>query len=83
MHRLLQVLWMLVLFELGVLLLFLPWVAFWDTNYFLSHYPALRPYLLQPALRGTVSGLGALDIFLAARMIRRRPAGGEAQHSSS
>jgi hypothetical protein len=83
MQRLLQVLWMLMLFELGVFLLFLPWFPFWDTNYFLSHYPALRPYLLQPSLRGTVSGLGALDIFLAARMIRRRPAGGEAQHSSS
>jgi hypothetical protein len=83
MQRLLQVLWMLVLFELGVLLLFLPWFTFWDSNYFLSHYPALRPYLLQPALRGTISGLGALDIFLAARMIRRRSADGETQHSSS
>jgi hypothetical protein len=83
MQRLLQVLWMLMLFELGVFLLFLPWFPFWDANYFLSHYPALRPYLLQPSLRGTVSGLGALDIFLAARMIRRRPADGEAQHSSS
>ena len=83
MQRLLQVLWMLVLVEMGVFLLFLPWFPFWDTNYFLSHYPALRPYLLQPALRGTVSGLGALDIFLAARMIRRRPETGETQHSSS
>ena len=83
MRRLLHVLWMLVLFELGVLLLFLPWFPFWDTNYFLSHYPVLRPYLLQPSLRGTVSGLGALDIFMAARMIRRRPATGETQGASS
>jgi len=79
MRRLLHVVWMLLLFELGVLLLFLPWFPFWDTNYFLSHYPVLRPYLLQPALRGAVSGLGGLDILLAARMIRRRPATGETQ----
>jgi hypothetical protein len=83
MQRLLQVLWMLMLFELGVFLLFLPWFAFWDTNYFLSHYPALRPFLLQPSLRGTVSGLGALDIFLAAQMLRRRPPNAETQQSSS
>jgi hypothetical protein len=63
---------MLILFELGVLLLFLPWARLWDANYFLSHYPSLRPYLLNPALRGTISGLGALDILLAAHMFRRR-----------
>jgi hypothetical protein len=74
MHRLLHVLWMLMLFEMGVLLLFLPWLSFWDANYFLSHYPMLRPFLLHPSLRGTISGLGSLDIFLAARMLRRRPA---------
>jgi len=73
MHRLLQILWMLVLFEMGVLLLFLPWVRFWDTNYFLSHYPVLRPYLMNSSLRGGISGLGGLDIFLAARMLKRRP----------
>ena len=83
MQRLLHVVWMLGLFELGVLLLFLPWFPYWDGNYFLSHYPALRPFLLQPSLRGIVSGLGALDIFLAARMIRRRPAASETQSISS
>ena len=74
MNRLLNVLWMLMLFEMGVLLLFLPWLRFWDANYFLNHYPALRPYLLHPSFRGIISGLGGLDIFLAARMLRRRPA---------
>jgi hypothetical protein len=77
MNRLLHVLWMLVLFEMGVLLLFLPWLRYWETNYFLSQYPMLRPYLLHPALRGSISGLGALDILLAARMLRRRPAAAE------
>jgi len=73
MQRLLNVLWMLVLFEMGVLLLFLPWVHFWEANYFLSRYPSLAPYLLHPSLRGAISGVGALDILLAARMLRRPP----------
>jgi hypothetical protein len=73
MNRLLNVLWMLILFELGVLLIVLPWLGhLWDTNYFLSHYPLLRPFLLNPSVRGSISGLGALDIFLAANMVRRR-----------
>ena len=65
---------MLILFEVGVLLLFLPWANLWETHYFVVHYPALRPILLHPAVRGAITGLGALDIFIAAGMIRRRPA---------
>ena len=66
---------MLMLLELGITLLILPWLVPgpWDTNYFLSHYPALRPFLLQPAIRGMISGLGALDVMIAGRMFRRRP----------
>jgi hypothetical protein len=72
MHRLRNVLWMLILFEVGVVLLFLPWLHVWESNYFLSQYPALRPYLLHPSLRGAITGLGALDILLAADSVRRR-----------
>jgi hypothetical protein len=63
---------MLLLFELGVILLFLPWLPLWESNYFPGHYPALRPYLLHPSLRGAITGLGALDIILAADLMRRR-----------
>jgi len=72
MHRLRNVLWLIILFELGVVLLFLPWLQLWESNYFLSHYPALRPYVLHPSLRGAITGLGALDILLAAGLVRRR-----------
>jgi len=71
MHRLRHVLWLVILFEVGVVLLFLPWLHVWDSNYFLSHYPPLRPYLLHPSLRGAITGLGALDILLAADLVRR------------
>ena len=70
MHRLRNVLWLLILFELGVVLIFLPWLQVWESNYFLGQYPALRPYLLHPSLRGVITGLGALDILLAIDMAR-------------
>jgi hypothetical protein len=63
---------MLFLFEVGVVLLFLPWLSLWDQNFFLIHYPTLRPYLLNPSVRGVITGLGALDIGVAAGMLRRQ-----------
>src|SRR5574340_550109 len=39
MNRILRAMMVVLLFELGALLLYLPWSAFWEQNYFLSHYP--------------------------------------------
>jgi hypothetical protein len=72
MTRALRVLLILLLFELGVLVAIFPWSPFWERNYFLERYPGLIPYLLNPFLRGAVSGLGLVDIALAWGMIRRR-----------
>lgn len=70
MHHLRNVLWLLILFELGIVLVFLPWLQIWESNYFLGQYPTLRPYLLHPSLRGAITGLGALDILLAIDLAR-------------
>ncbi len=70
MQRLRHILWLLILFELGIVLLFLPWMQVWEANYFLGQYPVLRPYLMHPSLRGVITGLGALDIMLAADLAR-------------
>jgi hypothetical protein len=77
LSRLVRVLCMLLLFEVGVILLFLPWLSLWDRNYFLSHYSSLRPFVLNPSVRGVVTGLGALDILVAAGMLRRHTPAGE------
>ncbi len=75
MNRFLRVVLILVFFVMGALLVYIPWFGAWERNYFLNRYPALIPYLLNPSVRGAISGLGVLDIALAARMIwRRRPA---------
>jgi len=72
MNRFLRVVLMLLCFDLGVLLVFVPWTYVWERNYFLNRYPALIPYLLNPTVRGAITGLGVLDIVLAGGMLRRR-----------
>ena len=65
MNRILRALTVVLLFEMGALLLYLPWSTFWEQNYFLSHFPWLSRVVLHPSLRGIVSGIGVLDIFVA------------------
>jgi hypothetical protein len=72
MKSFLRVLLSLDVFLLGVLLILIPWMGYWDHNFFLDKYPGLIPYLLHPSVRGAVTGLGALDIFLAGSMLRRQ-----------
>ena len=48
----------------GCGLLLLPWLPFWDNNYFLYRYPNLRPILLSPYLKVTVVGLGIINLLI-------------------
>ena len=73
MNRVLRALTVVLLFEMGALLLYLPWSSFWEQNYFLSHFPWIMPFVLHPSLRGMVSGLGVLDIFVAFGMFNSQP----------
>jgi hypothetical protein len=72
MKSFLHVVLALDIFLLGVLLILAPWLGYWDHNFFLDKYPELIPFLLHPSVRGAVTGLGALDIMLAANMLRGR-----------
>ena len=65
MNLALRILWTLICFELGILLILAPWSGFWERNFFLEQYPELVPVVLNPFLRGAVSGLGLLDVFVA------------------
>jgi hypothetical protein len=46
----------------GVVLVVAPWTTLWDTNYLL--HPALRAVLLSSVTRGTVTGIGLVNIVL-------------------
>ncbi|HTP69864.1 MAG TPA: hypothetical protein VMJ35_13235 [Dongiaceae bacterium] len=74
MNRILRALTVVLLFEMGALLLYLPWSSFWEQNYFLSHYLWLRTIVLHPSIRGIVSGIGVLDIFVAFGLFNSRSA---------
>jgi hypothetical protein len=50
--------------ELGILLTVLPWTRVWSENSLLAGYPALRSFLQQGFVRGVVSGLGLIDIWI-------------------
>lgn len=72
MNRIYRALLVVLAFEMGALLLYLPWSIYWETNYFLSHYPWLMRVVLHPFFRGAVSGIGVLDILLAIGWIGAR-----------
>jgi len=60
-------LFVLVLFcvYLGVLVMVLPWwTRVWDRNMFIQAHPWLAAVLHNGAVRGIISGLGLLDIWI-------------------
>lgn len=59
LRRLLMVTFFL---EVGLLLMFLPWSSYWESNYFSMAWPWLRPVVANHYLRGAVSGIGLLNI---------------------
>ena len=72
MHRVFRALMVVLAFEMGAMLLYLPWSGYWEQNYFLSHYPSQMKIVLHPSFRGAVSGVGVLDILLAIGWIGSR-----------
>jgi hypothetical protein len=49
-------------FDLGLVILLLPWSHFWESNSLLARYPDLIPYFLSGYLRGAISGIGHATI---------------------
>jgi hypothetical protein len=70
MKKALRAILIVLCFELGALLLYLPWSTFWERNFFLMHFPSLMPIALHPSVRGLVSGLGVLDIIVAMGLLQ-------------
>lgn len=49
-------------FEVGLLLVVLPWSGFWDRNYFGEAWPGLRALMTNNFVRGGVTGLGVVNL---------------------
>jgi hypothetical protein len=48
--------------EVGLLLVVLPWSAFWQQNYFVEAWPVLKPIIMNNFVRGAVTGLGFVNL---------------------
>ena len=59
MRRLLLVVFFL---EIGLVLIVIPWSAFWDRNYFAQLAPSLEALITNNFVRGAVSGLGMINV---------------------
>jgi hypothetical protein len=67
-HRWLQRLWLVVFvlfcLEVGIILTVLPWTRLWTDNSLLLGFPAMKEFVNYGFVRGLVSGLGLIDIWM-------------------
>lgn len=67
-RRWLQRLWLVVFvlfcLEVGIILTVLPWTRLWTDNALLISFPAAKEFLNHNFVRGLVSGLGLIDIWM-------------------
>lgn len=49
--------------EVGLLLVVLPWLGFWERNYFAQAWPAFGAIVTNNFVRGAISGLGLVNLF--------------------
>ena len=59
-----QIVYLLFCVEVGLVLLLLPWTLLWDNNYFFSLQPQHSEFWLSNHLRGAVSGIGLVNLWM-------------------
>ncbi len=73
LRRLWLVIVVLVCLEVGIVLIVLPWSRLWTENSLLWGHPQLAEFLEQNFVRGLVSGLGLVDVWIGiAEAVRYR-----------
>jgi hypothetical protein len=66
LQRVSLIIFVIFCFYVGGVLTILPWSAgYWEQNGWLLGHPALNAFMQQAWLRGIVSGIGLLDIWIA------------------
>lgn len=70
------VLFAVLSFEIGLFLAVFPWMDYWTLNHLSGYVPALDDYWDDPFFKGAVTGLGCVNLYIAAAqiisLIRRR-----------
>ena len=54
-----------LLLETGLLLILIPWSAFWERNYFVAWSAWLDTFLTSNYTRGAITGLGLVNVWAA------------------
>jgi hypothetical protein len=65
LHRADLFLRVMVRLYLGLILFFLPWTHLWTLNRFFLYYAPMAHFTQNGAVRGVVSGLGLLNLWIA------------------
>jgi hypothetical protein len=56
----------------GALVVLLPWRSVWTTNAWINNWPTIASFMAQGWVRGIVSGLGLLNIWIAFSVLFHR-----------
>ena len=64
MQRVFLVIFVVLCIEIGIVLVAVPWRPVWSDNALLANYPHLRAFLRLGFVRGVVTGIGLLDIWI-------------------
>lgn len=64
-HKMTAVLFITFCLEIGFFLLVFPWTDYWGNNYFASLIPRFAPYWDNLYVRGAVSGLGVINLYIS------------------
>jgi hypothetical protein len=64
-HILSALLFILFCLEVGLYLLIFPWTDYWESNFFAALIPEWYRHWSNPYVRGAVSGVGALNVYIS------------------
>ena len=70
-HKIWAVILIVFCVEIGLFLVIFPWTGFWQGNYFSSVVPEWHRYWDNLYVRGAVSGLGVLNLYISLTEISR------------
>jgi len=64
-HKITAVVFITFCLEIGLFLLIFPWTDYWPANYFSTAIPAWSGYWDNLYLRGAISGLGVVNLYIS------------------
>ncbi|HWQ54416.1 MAG TPA: hypothetical protein VN442_12085 [Bryobacteraceae bacterium] len=64
-HKVSALLFIIFCMELGLFLVIVPWTESWDSNFFSALVPEWHGYWTNAYVRGAVSGVGVLNLYIS------------------